>query len=149
MRTTLLSVTLGCVLLSIGCQSAPVLWAPASGVVGARADGVPLVGLFGPVLARTPLTISVDAVAGEGATARAFLTQLASTDLSGVRIPLASHATVASAAASTLHPPGTAQLRIDLLRGLPAGRYRLSVLFTAEGDQRRATLVRGIPFVVW
>ena len=132
-----------------GCQGVPALWSPAIGVVGARAGGVPLVGLFGPVLARTPLTISVDAVAAEGATARAFLTELASTDLSGVRIPLATHATVAIAAASALHPPGTAQLRIDLPRGLPAGRYRLSVLFTAEADPRRATLVRGIPFVVW
>lgn len=134
---------------ALGCSGAPVVWAPAIGVIGARAGGVPLEGLFGPVLARTQLTISVDAVAAEGATARAFLTQLASPGLSGVRIPLARHATLAATAASVLHPPGTAQLRLDLPAGLAAGRYRLSVLFTAEADPRRTTVVRGTPFIVW
>ena len=55
-----------------GCRGTSIVWVPATGVIGARAGGVPLEGLFGPVLARTPLTIAVDAVAGEGATARAF-----------------------------------------------------------------------------
>ena len=75
--------------------------------------------------------------------------RLVSPDLSGIRIPLASHATVATAAPMTLHPPGSGQLRIDLPNGLPAGRYVVLVRFTAEADPARTTLARGIPFIVW
>ena len=134
---------------ALGCQGTPVVWAPATGVKGAKAGGVPMVGLFGPMLATTPLSISVSAVAAEGATATASLERLASPDLSGIRIPAAGHATVATAGASVLHPPGTAQLRIELPAGLPAGRYVVLVRFTAEQDPRRTTLVRGTPFIVW
>ena len=134
---------------ALGCGGVPVVWSPASGVMGATAGGVPITGLFGPVLAQTPLSIAVAAVADEGATTRALLTRLASPDLSGVRIPLASHSTVAVAAPSVLHPPGSAQLRINLPSGLPPGRYVVSVRFTAEADPTRTTLVRGTPFIVW
>jgi hypothetical protein len=134
---------------ALGCRGLPVVWAPATGVKGAQAGGMPLVGLYGPMLAATPLSISVSAVAAEGATARASLLRLASPDLPGLRIPLAAHASVATAAVSVLHPPGTAKLRIDLPGGLPAGRYVVLVRFTAEQDPRRTTLVRGTPFIVW
>ncbi len=134
---------------TLGCQGVPAVWSPARGVTGASASGVPLAGLFGPVLAQTPLTIAVAAVADEGSTARVSLTSLASPDLSGVRIPLASHSTVAVAAASVLHPPGSALLRIRLPGGLSPGRYAVSVRFTAEADPTRTTLVRGTPFIVW
>ena len=136
---------------ALGCQGVPAVWTPVEGVTRARASGVPLVGLFGPVLAGTPLSISVAAVADEGASARAYLTRLSSPDLSAVRVPLAraTTATVATTHACVLHPPGTAQLRIDLPGGLPAGRYALTVRFTAEGDPRRLTLVKGTPFIVW
>ena len=120
-------------------------------MTGARASGVPLGGLFGPVLARTPLSVAVPTVASEGATARAFLTRLASPDLSGVRVPLGRAATmaVASTQAFVLRPPGAAQLRIDIPAGLPAGRYALVVRFAAEANPDRITLVRGTPFIVW
>ena len=134
---------------ALGCQDLPVVWHPATGVTGARVSGIPFVGLFGPVLARTPLSIAVGAVASEGSTARASLMRLASPDPSRIRIPLASHATVATAATMTLHPPGSGQLRIDLPHGLPAGRYVVLVRFTAEANPARTTLARGIPFIVW
>lgn len=134
---------------ALGCQGVPVVWRPAAGVTGARVSGIPFVGLFGPVLAHTPLSIAVGAVASEGSTAKASLMRLASPDLSGIRIPLAGHATVATAATMTLHPPGSGQLRIDLPQGLPSGRYAVLVRFTAEANPARTTLVRGIPFIVW
>ncbi len=134
---------------ALGCMGVPAVWQPATGVTGARVTGIPFVGLFGPVLAHTPLAIAVEAVAGEGSTAKASLMRLASPDLSGIRIPLASHATVAAATTMTLHPPGSGQLRIDLPQGLPAGRYVVLVRFTAEANPARTTLARGIPFILW
>ena len=134
-----------------GCPGALVTWTPARGVVGAQASGVPVTGLFGPVLARTALSIPVALTASEGCTAKVFLTRLASQDLSGIRIPLArsAAATVTSTPTTMLHPPGTAELRIDLRSGLPAGRYALVARFTAEANPARVTLARGTPFVVW
>jgi len=134
---------------ALGCPGLPVAWRPATGVVGAHVTGIPFTGLFGPVLADTPLSISVGAVAEEGCSAHASLTRLASPDLSGVRIPLASHAAVATSAATVLHPPGSAQLQLALPDGLPAGRYVLKVLFTAEASPGRVTLAHGTPFIVW
>jgi len=134
-----------------GCPGAAVTWAPARGVVGARAMGLPVAGLFGPMLAWTPLSIPVSATASEGSTVKVFLTRLASQSLAGIRIPLARTAveTVATAPAVVLHPPGTGLARIDLRAGLPAGRYAIVIRFTAEANPDRVTLVRGPPFVVW
>ncbi len=134
---------------ALGCPGLPLQWKPATGVVGAHVTGTSFAGLFGPVFAHTPLAIAVDAVAGEGCSAHVSLTQLSSPDLSGVRIPLASHATVATTAATVLHPPGTAQLQIALTAGLPPGRYVVKVLFPAEANPTPLTLARGTPFIVW
>ena len=133
---------------AIGCTGVPVVWAPATTVAGAASSGLPLDGFYGPVLAHTPLSLSVGAVAAEGAHARALLTQLESTGVP-LRLPSARHSALAATAATMLHPPGTAELRLDLPRGLAPGRYRLSVLFVAEGDPARTTLVEGTPFLVW
>jgi len=134
---------------AVGCPGLVTAWKPAAGVVGAQVSGVPFTGLYGPILAHTPMDISVGAVANEGCRARVLLTRLSSPDLSGVRIPLASQSTLATSATTVLHPPGSGQLRIALPAGLPAGRYVLRVLFTAEANPLRVTLSRGTPFIVW
>jgi hypothetical protein len=64
-------------------------------------------------------------------------------------VPLATRRAIAVATPCVLHPPGTAQLVLALPRGVAPGRYTVDVLFTAEADATRTTLVRGAPFTVW
>jgi hypothetical protein len=134
---------------SAGCAGKLTEWRPAVGVSGAVVTGLAYRGLFGPVLARTPLELEVETAAAEGAHATAWLERLtspavpASRALSGRAI-----ATVAQSVAA-VRPPGTARIVLSLPRGLPAGRYVVAVRLTAEGDPTRETRCTGTPFIVF
>ncbi len=134
---------------ALGCPGRPVLWTPALGVAGARASGDGFGGLLGPLLARVPLDLHVDAVADEGATATVTLQRLSTPPVPGSRALFSQRRVSVAAAVAAVRPPGTARLDLRLPRGLPPGRYALEVRMRAEGDPSRTTDLTGTPFIVF
>ena len=132
-----------------GCPGDEIQWTPAVGVSGATVSGLAFEGLFGPVLARTPLELEVDASAAEGARATASLQRLSSPEVPDSRLLFSRSAVAVAATAAAVRPPGTARLSISLPAGLPAGLYAITVRLVAEGDRSRVTRLTGTPFLVF
>jgi hypothetical protein len=132
---------------ALGCAGVPVVWAPASGVTGARAGGPWVDGRVLVARAGAPVTVGTTAAADEGATARAFLLRMDGDGVLGVR-RVRGGAAVAATAAVRLAPTRSGALRIRLPVGLAAGRYAVVVRFTAEENPGRRTAVTGQTFVV-
>jgi hypothetical protein len=134
---------------SRGCAGDEAEWTPAVGVSGATVTGLAFTGLFGPVLARTPFELEIDTSATEGARATAWLERLSMPPIAHRRGLFGATTAAVAETAAAVRPPGTARILISLPRGLPAGRYAVTVRLAAEGDPTRVTRFTGTPFIVF